>query len=167
MSGPVLDPEPDEFRLAMGRFAAGVTVVTCRGRDLDHAMTANAVASVSLEPTLMLLSVEREARFHDAVVEAGSWGVSILPAAARPIAAWLSTRGRPLHDQLERVPFHRGEATGVALLDDALAAMECETTNTLVAGDHTIIIGRVRSVEIADHPGEALVYYRGRYESLG
>ena len=87
----------------MGRFATGVTVLTTRVRDLDHAMTASALTSVSLEPMLLLVCVEREGRFHDAVVEAGVWGVSVLSAHDRPGADWLATRGRPLHAQLDRI----------------------------------------------------------------
>jgi flavin reductase (DIM6/NTAB) family NADH-FMN oxidoreductase RutF len=95
--------DPDAYRQVMGRFATGVSVVTTRIGEIDHAMTANAIMSVSLEPVLMVISVEREARFHDAVIEAGAFGVSLLPESGRATAAWLSTRGRPLHGQLDRV----------------------------------------------------------------
>ena len=166
MSEPYLDPSSDVYRTAVGRLVTGVTVVTSRLGDLDHAMTANAVTSVSLEPLLLLVCVEREARFHDAITASGIWGVSILPAGSRATADWLATRGRPLHGQLDRIPFHRAAATGVALLDGSLATVECETTDAHAAGDHTIVVGRVRSVEIADQAADALVYYRGRYETL-
>ncbi len=162
---PYLEPSSDVYRLAVGRLATGVTIVTSRVGTTDHAMTANAIASVSLEPLLVLVCVEREARFHDAIVESGLWGVSILPSTARATADWLATRGRPLHGQLERVPTHRG-VTGVALLDESLSTLECETTDAYPGGDHTIVVGRVVSVEISDHAGDALVYYRGRYDSL-
>ncbi len=115
----------------MGRFATGVTVVTARVGAIDHAMTANAFASVSLEPLLVLVCVEREARFHDAVVEAGRWGVSVLDGSARAVSEWLATRGRPLHGQLDRVPHHYGPVTGAALLDASLATMECRTVGDL------------------------------------
>ena len=159
-------PDIDAFRRAMGRFATGVTVLTTRVRDLDHAMTASALASVSLEPLLLLVCVEREARFHDAVVDAGVWGISVLSAGDRPGADWLATRGRPLHSQLDRIPHHRGTHTGVALLDDALSTFECRTTAVHPAGDHSIVVGEVVSVTTAAHPGDALVYYRGRYGTL-
>jgi flavin reductase (DIM6/NTAB) family NADH-FMN oxidoreductase RutF len=162
---PYLEPSSDVYRLAVGRLATGVTVVTSRLGAVDHAMTANALTSVSLEPLLVLVCVEREARFHDAIVESGIWGVSILPATARAAADWLATRGRPLHGQLDRVATHRG-VTGVALLDEALSTLECETEEAYPGGDHTIVVGRVRAVEISDRAGDALVYYRGRYDSL-
>jgi flavin reductase (DIM6/NTAB) family NADH-FMN oxidoreductase RutF len=162
---PYREPSSDVYRLAVGRLATGVTIVTSRLRELDHAMTANALASVSLEPLLVLVCVEREARFHDAIIESGLWGVSILPSTARATADWLATRGRPLHGQLDRIPIHRGR-TGVALLDESLSTLECETAEAYAGGDHTIVVGRVLSVEISDRPGDALVYYRGRYDTL-
>ncbi len=161
---PVVDA--DQFRLAMGRFATGVTVLSTRTGGHDHAMTANAVTSVSMEPMLVLACVEVDARFHDAITEAGVWGVSVLSAPQRPVAQWLATQGRPLHGQLDRIPHHRGEATGVALLDDALATLECRTVDTHPAGDHTIVVGEVVSLSSSVHPDEALVYYRSRYDVL-
>ena len=158
------DPvDPDAYRQVMGRFVTGVTIITTRVGDIDHAMTANAIMSVSLDPLLVVVSVEREARFHDAVLESGVWGVSLLPESGRAAASWLSTRGRPLHGQLDRIDFHRGVETGVALLDHALGTLECHTRDTVPAGDHTLVLGDVRSVSITDRPGDALVYYRGAF----
>ncbi len=166
MISPLPEPSSDALRQAMGRFATGVSVVTSVAAGMDHAMTVNAVTSLSLEPMLLLVCVEREARFHDAILESGRWGVSILGATSRGPADWLATRGRPLHGQLDRISVHRGRATGVALVDDALATIECQTTNTYPGGDHTIVVGQVLSVEITDHPGDALLFYRGRFGTL-
>jgi flavin reductase len=167
-TGPMPAGEADvaRFRRAMGRFVSGVTVVSALADGVDHAMTANAFSSVSLDPLLVLVCVEREARFHDAVTESGSWGVSVLDDSGRAVAQWLATRGRPLHDQLARVPHHRGPVTGNALLDGSLAALECRTTDLHVAGDHTIVVGRVVAVELPDVPAGPLVYYRGGYTHL-
>lgn len=162
-----LDPvDPDHYRKAFGRWPTGVSVVTTRVGRVDHAMTVNSLTSISLDPILMMISVEREARFYDAVMEAGAWAVSLLPASARQHAVWLSTRGRPLHGQLDRVPHHPGEATGMAVLDDALAEFECRTTHTLDAGDHTIVVGQVVGMAISDDPQPALTYFRGAFGSL-
>ena len=159
-------PDIDTFRRAMGRFVTGVTMLTTRSREVDYAMTASALTSVSLEPMLLLVCIEREARFHDTVIEAGVWGISVLSAADRWGADWLATRGRPLHGQLDRIPHHHGPRTGVALLDSALSTFECRTTAVHPAGDHSIVVGEVVSVTSATHSGEALVYYRGRYGTL-
>jgi flavin reductase len=159
-------PDIDTFRRAMGRFVTGVAMLTTRSRDVDYAMTASALTSVSLEPLLLLVCIEREARFHDTVLEAGVWGISVLSAGDRSAADWLATRGRPLHGQLDRVPHHHGPQTGVALLNEALSTFECRTTAVYPAGDHSIVVGEVVSVTSATHSGEALVYYRGRYGTL-
>lgn len=159
-------PDIDDFRRAMGRFATGVTILTTRTRRVDHAMTATAVTSVSLEPLLLLVCIDNEGRFHDAVLESGIWGISVLSGRDRKAADWLATRGRPLHDQLDRIPHHRGGPTGVALLDDALSTFECRTTAVYPAGDHTIVLGEVVAVTSTPQSGEALVYYRGGYGTL-
>jgi flavin reductase (DIM6/NTAB) family NADH-FMN oxidoreductase RutF len=158
--------DTDEFRAAMGRFATGVTVLTTFSGGHDHAMTANALTSVSMEPMLVLVCVEVEARFHDAITQSGVWGISVLAAQHRPVADWLSTQGRPLHGQLDRIAHRRGPVTGVALLENALATTECRTTDIHPAGDHSIVVGEVVSLSTTTHPGEALVYYRSRYTAL-
>jgi flavin reductase (DIM6/NTAB) family NADH-FMN oxidoreductase RutF len=160
--------EVDEgrFRLAMGRFPTGVSVVSARAGEHDHAMTANAVASVSVEPLLLLVCVEREARFHDAIVQAGAFGVSILAADQRATAQWLATRGRPLHGQLDRVPHVIGSATGSPLLIGSLATLECRTTDVHVAGDHSIVVGEVVAVDLSDTTQPALTWYRSGYGTI-
>jgi len=159
-------PDVDTFRRAMGRFATGVAMLTTVSRKVDYAMTASALTSVSLEPLLLLVCIDREGRFHDAVLDSGLWGISLLSDGQRSSADWLATSGRPIHGQLDRIAHHRGAQTGVALLDGALATLECRTTDVHVAGDHSIVVGQVVSVTSAPHTGEALVYYRGRFGTL-
>ena len=167
--GPESGPAADErlFRRALGSFATGVAVVTAVEDGLDHAMTATAFSSVSLDPLLVLVCVETTARFHEAVLRTGEWAVSILDAGAQPVAQWLATRGRSLAGQLDRVPFRRGAVTGAPLLDQASAWVECRTYALHPAGDHTIVVGEVLGVGVRedDEPG-ALVYHRGAYRQL-
>jgi flavin reductase (DIM6/NTAB) family NADH-FMN oxidoreductase RutF len=155
----------ETFRRAVGRFATGVTVVTAVEGGLDHAMTANAFTSVSLDPLLVLVCVENDARFHDAITAAGAWGVSILDASARPVADWLATRGRPLHGQLDRIPFRRG-VTGAAILDQSSAWLECRTQAVHPGGDHDIVVGEVIALGLGDESGGALLYHRSGYRFL-
>lgn len=162
-----MPPTVDEFREAVSRFATGITVVTCVVDGVDHAMTANAFASVSLEPLLVLVSVERDSRFHDAVSAASAWGVSILAEDAEPTARWLATKGRPLPGQLEKVLHHRSPILGVAFIDGALAALECRTVETLKAGDHDVVIGEVVSITLPDlETATPLLYYRRKYRAI-
>ncbi len=164
--GSAVPVDPFLFRRAAGRFATGICVATTRAADLDHAMTVNAFTSVSLDPVLVLVCVDVEARFHDAVLDAGFWAVSVLNGDSRPIAEWLSNRGRPLHGQLELMAHHPGPQTGAALLDDALATIECRTAAVYPGGDHSIVVGEVVDVEVSDRPGSALLYHRGAYRRL-
>lgn len=165
MSAPI-PPTPAAFRRALGRFATGVTVVSCRYQQMDHAMTANSLSSVSLDPPLVLVCVERESRFHEAIIGSGQWAVSILAGPARSAATWLATRGRPLVGQLDPVAHHRGSATGAALLDDALAWLEVRTTVVHPAGDHSIVIGQVLALATSDESWPALTFFRGAYGQL-
>jgi flavin reductase len=158
--------DASDYRRAIGRFASGVTIATTFAGRHDHAMTANSLTSVSLEPVLMLLCVEQDARWHDAVLESGVWGISVLGVGSRGVAEWLATQGRPLHGQLDRVAHHRGARTRVALLDDALATLECRTTDVHPAGDHSIVVGEVLSVHTPTRTEAALVHYRGRFGAL-
>lgn len=155
----------DVFRRTVGHFASGVTVVTTTAAGVDHAMTASAFTSLSLEPVLVLVCVDKEARFRDAVLESGSWGVSVLAAGQRRAAEWFAMKGRPLIGQLDRFPHHRG-TTGAALLDDAVAWLECRTTAVHDGGDHDIVVGEVLAAREVDRDGAPLVYHRGRYERL-
>jgi flavin reductase (DIM6/NTAB) family NADH-FMN oxidoreductase RutF len=169
LSGAGVSPRlsPEEFRAALGRFATGVTVVTAVLDGVDHAMTASALASVSLRPPLVLVCVAHRARFHQAISVAGAWGVSILPASAGGTAAWFATRGRPLDGQLEGFAYVRGPHTGAALLSDALATVECRTWATYGGGDHTIVVGEVLAAEVRHQSAEPLLHFHSRYHGLG
>lgn len=154
-----------EYRRAMGAFATGVGVVTCVSDGMDHAMTANSIASVSLHPPLILVSVQRTTRFWEAISQQRYWGVSVLPAQARDVAVWFATSGRRLEGQLDRVPYRRNER-GVALLDGALSQFECRTYRIVPAGDHDVVIGEVEAVHHGDSEAAALVYWRSGYRHL-
>ncbi len=155
------------FRRAVGRFATGVTVVSTVVDGHHHAMTANAFTSVSLDPLLVLVCVENDSRFHDAVLERGEWGVSVLDDTARGTADWLATPGRPLIGQLDRVPHHRGPITGVALMDQSLSTLECRTEGVYPGGDHVIVVGEVLGAALAPDERGPLLYHRSGYRTLG
>lgn len=153
--------DPARYRQAMGRFATGVAVVTSRHRGHDVALTVDSLTSVSLAPVLLLVSLHPEARVLEGVESGEPFGVSILPARLRGMAQWLGEPGRPLHNQLVRVPHERGSATGVALVEGALAAFECRTYALHPAGDHVLVVGEVLSLQARPTDDAALVHYRG------
>lgn len=140
------------YRTTLRRLASGVTVVTTRHHGLDHAMTASAFTSVSLRPPLVLVCVEKVARFHRAVLATGVWGVSILAADAADVANRLASRGRSIRGQLHGIEVHRGR-TGVPLLGRALAWLECRTWAVHDGGDHSIVVGEVVTAQTRDGTG--------------
>jgi flavin reductase (DIM6/NTAB) family NADH-FMN oxidoreductase RutF len=154
--------DPATFRSVLGRFASGVTVVTARdGDDRDHGMTVSAFCSVSLVPPLILICVDHAASSHDVLLQVPHFAVNILAAHQEP----LSRRFSALDEQsrFEGVGYSRG-LTGAALLDDALAHIECRRRSHHDAGDHTVVIGEVE-VAVA-HDDRPLLYYRGGYTQL-
>ena len=158
--------DPLAYRQAAGRLPTGILIVGTTLEGIDHVMTVSAFSSVSLDPLLVLFCAEKIARFHDAVLAAGSWAVSVLDEDSEKISRWLSTRGRPLAGQLDEVPHHPGPLTGAPILDRALSALECRTTAVHDGGDHSIVVGEVIGVAGPRSPGRPLLYYAGRYRRL-
>jgi flavin reductase (DIM6/NTAB) family NADH-FMN oxidoreductase RutF len=153
------------FRGALSRFASGVTVVTTAVDGVDHAMTASAFTSVSLDPPQVLVCSQRTHRFHDAVLESGIWGVSILSDRGRAASTWFANRGRELEGQFDGVPHHRG-VLGVPLLDASLAWLECRTIAVHDGGTHSILVGEVVEAAVQDEDDDPLLYYRSHYGTI-
>ncbi len=153
---------PDAFRSAVGRLPAGVAVITLRWRGLLHAMTASAVASVSLDPPMLLFCVHTDARFRDALDAVDGWSVSILSDEQAATADWLASPGRPAIDQLARVPHRPATSTDAVWVDGAAAWFDCTTASVHRAGDHDIVVGTVLTAAQGDAHAGGLVHLRGR-----
>ena len=154
--------DPDSFRSVLGRFASGITVVTTRdaeGRDMG--MTVSAFCSVSLDPPLVQVCVDHAASLYAALAVSQRYGVSILAseqeALSRRFATAESTR------RFDGIGYRRGES-GVLLLDDALAQLECRIVASHATGDHTMFVGEVESATARS--ARPLLYYRGGYAQL-
>ncbi|WP_374120647.1 flavin reductase family protein [Streptomyces sp. AN091965] len=169
----------DEFRAAMSRLAAGVVLVTAQEPPLDPddpmapagedvGMTATAFLSVSLDPPLVMVSLRTGSRMDDLLAEQPLWAVSVLTESQRHIAGRFAMKGR-ISDRLlfADIPCVRGRESGAPLVGGALAALECRTEQTVAAGDHTLVIGRVLTAELPGGDGGPLLYFRGRYRQLG
>ncbi|WP_406861719.1 flavin reductase family protein [Streptomyces sp. HUAS MG47] len=163
----------DEFRAAMSRLASGVVLVTAHDPDdgprgEDVGMTATAFMSVSLDPPLVLVSLRNGSRMDDLLAEVPNWAVSLLSESQRHVAGRFAMKGR-VSDRLlfAGVPWTRGEVSGAPLMGGALATLECRTENRVVAGDHTLVIGRVLTAALPTSDGGPLTYFRGRYRHLG
>jgi len=152
---------PDDFRRVLGHFATGVSVVTtCDADGRPTGLTVSALASVSLDPPLVLVCVDHKSQTYPALRERGRFAVNMLRIEHEALSRrFASTR----LDKFDGVPF-RLSALGLPLIDDALAQIECMTVSAHVEGDHTIFVGRVERAHLGG--GEPLLYYRGHYHRL-
>lgn len=152
----------DQLRRTLGTFATGVTVVTTGG-DSPHGMTANSFTSVSMEPPLVLICVERTAIMHGKLAT-GFFGVSVLSAGQREVGRHFADLSRPMgREQFDGIDWEPGPVTGSPLLGGALARLECELWASYDGGDHTIFTGRLLSMDRADGGEGALLFYRGHF----
>ncbi len=153
------------MKQVMRRFATGVMVLTVPAGEGMHAATVNAVTSVSLNPTLMLVCIEKNAQSHALVHEAGVFVLNILSQAqielGERFAFDRAARGRPG----DFVGGHPGE-TGGMILDGALGYLECRVTAEYPGGDHTIFVGEVVDAGVTDTTDGPLLYYSGRFERI-
>jgi len=156
-----LSVSPDEFRSVLGRFPSGVTVVTTKAADgSNQGMTVSAFCSVSLEPPLVLICIEKTASVYDALTSAPGFVVNILSAKQEQIARRFSIVDI---DRFEGVGFSRTR-NDIAVLDDVLGIIECNRVALHDAGDHTVIVGEVEATRAEN--GSPLIYYRGGYAQL-
>jgi flavin reductase len=156
-----------EFRAALGRFASGITIMSTLQDGVAHAMTANAFTSVSLDPPLVLVCVDKGVRMHAAVLDCRYWAISVLSGDQQPIADRFARSGRDLYSQFDGIATSAGPKTGCPTVDGASSWLECHTWATYDGGDHTIVVGEVLSLGTgpSTDPG-ALLYHSGHYREL-
>lgn len=147
------------YRDTIGHFATGVTIVTTAGTDGPAGMTTNAVASLSLEPLLMLVCFDRDARTLEVVRESRRFAVNVLRADDRDLAAVFASK-RVAREKFDSVT--HSETHGVPVLDSALAWIACDLRELIPGGDHVIGIGEVIAMGGGEE-SDPLVYFRGRY----
>lgn len=153
------------LRQAFGAFATGVTVVTVGGTNL-HGMTANSFTSVSLDPPLLLVCVDRKAVMHDRLLATRTFGISVLAADQEDVARHFANRWRPLGAaQFDAVAWTPGRLTGAPLINGALASFECDLWRAYDGGDHTIFVGGLLSVDQRQAEGAVLFHY-GQFRQL-
>jgi flavin reductase (DIM6/NTAB) family NADH-FMN oxidoreductase RutF len=154
--------ESEAFRAAMGMLPTGVTVVSAAGAEGPAGATANAVASLSIEPMLMLACLDRGSRTLLAVQAANRFGISVLHAGQEEIARAFATKA-PVADKWQGVAWT--ERGGIPSIDDALIWLACDLRDVIAGGDHVIVTGEVR--DLMTRAGEPLVFHRGAYRPLG
>lgn len=158
---------PDELRRTMSRLVSGVSVVTARAGRHDVAATVSSFISASLDPPVVLFTVHRDSRLREAVEVGESWAASILGGDGGAAARWLSDPGRPLLDQLVRIPHRSGERSGAAILDVATAWVEARTLWVVEAGTHDVVVGEVLGTGVNAENEGAILHGYGRLEQWG
>ena len=169
VSGDPVDPLPvDEanFRRVAARFTTGISVATTRHAGIDHAMTVSAFTSVSLDPLLVLICVEKITRFHQAVSASGLWAVCVLAEDDEEMSRWFALNARPTGGQLADYAHHPGAKTGMPVLDAAIAVIECQTRAVYDGGDHSIVLGDVVGLDLDPAARRPLLYFEGGYRQL-
>jgi len=154
--------DPDTFRSVVGRFASGVTIVTTRdAAGTDHGMTVSAFCSLSLSPPLVLVCIDRTATMHDVMSTSESFVVNVLAAGQEALSRRFSTP--EASHRFDGIGYTRASG-GAAMIEEALAYIECRMVSHCPGGDHSIFVGEVEAATARSE--RPLLYYRGGYAQL-
>jgi 3-hydroxy-9,10-secoandrosta-1,3,5(10)-triene-9,17-dione monooxygenase reductase component len=154
---------PDVFRKVMGHFVTGVTVVTALQGDRPFGITVNALSSVSLQPPLVMVALDRRRFLTPIVRAAGRYAVNILAEDQQALSdCFAGAPVTPGRESFCGAAWHPGP-TGLPLIDGAIATLECTVVETFSAGDHDLFIGRVETLANEPRHPMPLLYYRRRY----
>jgi 4-nitrophenol 2-monooxygenase / 4-nitrocatechol 4-monooxygenase, reductase component len=152
--------EQQVFRDVIGRFASGVTVITTTADGAPFGTTASAVSSLSMDPPMILVCLNKTSETGRAVAQAGVFGVNILAEGQEELAYKFARKGS---DKFDGVAVATGQ-TGVPLLTDGLANLECQVAESVTGGTHTVLLARVAVAQGRD--GAPLTYFRGQFGRL-
>nr|WP_299690205.1 flavin reductase family protein [uncultured Tateyamaria sp.] len=158
----IFTPDADssrKLRDAFGKFATGITVITAPSADGPVAIVANSFSSVSLDPALVLWSVDKGARRYPYFEAADHYAIHVLAAEQQDLCQ-LTARDAHVLDQHP----HEINADGVPLIDHCLARFECRRVAAHEAGDHVIIVGQVQRTQMRD--GQPLTFFAGQFGSV-
>ena len=159
------DLDRRRIRDLMGRFATGVTVVAARHGPLLAGMTANAIATISVDPPILMASIARKAETHGAIVGSHAFAVSVLADEQRELAECFAQPTTAM--KLTRfcdAAWEEAE-TGSPILDGALAYFDCRLLERHVAGDHTVFLGEIVAAGYRED-ADPLLWYGSRYHRL-
>lgn len=160
------DEERRRLRDLMARFATGVSVVAARHGPLLAGMTANAVASISIDPPLMMASIARKAETHGAIIGSHAFAISVLADDQQALADCFAqpTTARKLTRFCDAA-WHEAE-TGSPILEGAIAYFDCRLTARHDGGDHTVFLGEIVAAGFRED-ARPLLWYGSRYHHLG
>jgi 3-hydroxy-9,10-secoandrosta-1,3,5(10)-triene-9,17-dione monooxygenase reductase component len=152
------------FRQVVGSFASGVTIITTGHEGSFSGLTANAFSSVSLDPTLVLICVDRQSQTLNLLQSAGRFNVNILAAHQESVSRLFATKSQDGANKLSQVDFKPG-TNGLPIIDGVAASLECQTVMSYEGGDHIILVGEVNEASL-DHEIQPLIFFRGGYREL-
>ena len=158
-------PQGRRLRDMMARFATGVTIVAARYGPLLAGMTANAIASVSIDPPLMMASISRRSETHQAILQSHSFAASVLASGQQSLADCFAqpTTATKLKRFCD-APWHEAE-TGSPILDGAIAYFDCRLVDRHDGGDHSIFIGEIVAAGYEEGV-EPLIWFGSGYRRL-
>ena len=151
------------FRRAWGSFATGVSLITTLEKDgSPHGMTANGIASVSLEPMLVMVCVGHNANTFPIIEETGRYGINILSESQRDIGEFYASSANQGNEKFESD--FTASKTGIPFVNNALASMDCKVVSAHREGDHTIFIGSVEEIQVNE--GKPLLFFASKWMTL-
>jgi flavin reductase (DIM6/NTAB) family NADH-FMN oxidoreductase RutF len=159
-----MSSDPEELRQAMRQWATGVTIVSAHHNGRRHGMTVSSFTSLSLDPPLVLVSLEQVTKTHRLVQQAGYFGVTILDESQQEISDRFAGRITEFSDRFGELETFT-MVSGSPLLAHGLAWIDCRVVVTYQAGDHTVFIGEVLAVK-SGQAGQPLIYYNRDYRRL-
>ena len=153
----------DLFRKAWGSFATGVSLITTVEENGSvHGMTANGIASISLEPMLAMVCVGHSAKTYPILESTGKFGINILAENQKAIGEYYAKSDTP--DGVASPAIFKFTKAGTPFLEGSLASMDCQVINAHKEGDHTVFIGEVSEIEVSE--GSPLLFYTGKWMTL-
>jgi flavin reductase (DIM6/NTAB) family NADH-FMN oxidoreductase RutF len=152
----------NDFREVMRRFPTGVTVVAVAdGAGEPWGLTVSSFTSVSLDPPLVLVCIDRTSNTHDRIVEAPGFGISVLAAGQAAVATRFAVD--PPEGRFDQIDWEAGPV-GYPVIEGAAAWLQCDLHDVLPGGDHSIILGRVSATGVSREP--PMVYHEGAFGSV-
>jgi flavin reductase (DIM6/NTAB) family NADH-FMN oxidoreductase RutF len=152
-----------DLKDAFARWATGVAIVTARAGDRIHGMTVSAFTEVSLEPPLVLVCIDRASKTQALIERGGGFAVNVLARDQEPLAKRFASREEE-DRRFSGLECEAG-ATGAPLIAGSIATLDCRLETAHASGDHTIYVGAVVAVQLAD--GEPLLFYNRGFCGLG
>ena len=154
--------DKQRFRRIMGQFATGVAIVTTRDGDHLHGLTANSVTSVSLEPLLVLVCIDKSTLTYPILGRAGAFAINILSREQEHLARRFASERKDIH-RLDDIP-HRFAVTGAPIIEGCLAYLDCRVAAVYPGGDHDIFLGQVEEGAVTGSGNVPLIFLRGHYQ---